>query len=398
MERLSARDLRLLLEQTRQLHESPSLETFPVRALACVRALVGADYAAYEELDPVRRRTVGLTDPPEARPEPASIAVWEAHMHQHPVIRRLAETNDRRAMAISDLMSAADYRRTGLYGEFYRHWGVEDQLGLFVAAPKPTMVGIGLQRDRRTFTARDRRVLDAAQPHLAVAYANAVAMSRLADAAAGAAAGANGDGHGPDGRGNGHAAGEGHALLAVPAVPVPSTRPVTIDVGGDGRARAMSAPAHAWLDAYFPGGRPRRCGDLPDAVRRWLGRSRALASPASLVDADAAAARPPPPLRVRSARGRLTLRLIPRAGGRGTLIVLEEEPAPPPPASPAARRALLAPRLRPVLDGLLAGRSEKEVAAACELSPHTVHEYVKAIYRRMGVNSRAELLALWVAA
>jgi DNA-binding CsgD family transcriptional regulator len=45
---------------------------------------------------------------------------------------------------------------------------------------------------------------------------------------------------------------------------------------------------------------------------------------------------------------------------------------------------------------LLGGRSEKEAATRLRLSQHTVHNHIKEIYRRLGVNSRAELLALFV--
>jgi pSer/pThr/pTyr-binding forkhead associated (FHA) protein len=61
---------------------------------------------------------------------------------------------------------------------------------------------------------------------------------------------------------------------------------------------------------------------------------------------------------------------------------------------PAALRLSIA-QLR-VLDLLLTGRSEKEVAVRLQLSPHTVHNHVKVIYRRMKVSSRPELLALFV--
>jgi DNA-binding CsgD family transcriptional regulator len=53
----------------------------------------------------------------------------------------------------------------------------------------------------------------------------------------------------------------------------------------------------------------------------------------------------------------------------------------------------LAPRLVRVLEQLLPGYSEKQVAAQLGYSPHTVHTYVKAIYKHFGVNSRSELLA-----
>lgn len=54
----------------------------------------------------------------------------------------------------------------------------------------------------------------------------------------------------------------------------------------------------------------------------------------------------------------------------------------------------LPPRLEATLEHLLTGKSEKQIAAALKLSRHTVHDYVKAIYRRYGVSTRAELLAM----
>lgn len=51
---------------------------------------------------------------------------------------------------------------------------------------------------------------------------------------------------------------------------------------------------------------------------------------------------------------------------------------------------------RRVLAALLKGKSEKAVASELKMSPHTVHNHVKEIYRRMEVGSRPELLALFV--
>lgn len=56
----------------------------------------------------------------------------------------------------------------------------------------------------------------------------------------------------------------------------------------------------------------------------------------------------------------------------------------------------LPPRMRQVLDRLLTGASEKQIARALDISAHTVHSHVKALYRRLNVSSRAELVARWV--
>src|SRR5581483_5997943 len=48
----------------------------------------------------------------------------------------------------------------------------------------------------------------------------------------------------------------------------------------------------------------------------------------------------------------------------------------------------LPPRMRQTLQRLLAGDSEKQIAQHLGRSRHTVHVYVKAIYKRFGVCSR----------
>ncbi len=56
----------------------------------------------------------------------------------------------------------------------------------------------------------------------------------------------------------------------------------------------------------------------------------------------------------------------------------------------------LPPRVRQTLGRLLAGDSEKQIAAKMGLSPHTVHCYIKALYRSYEVSSRGELLSRFV--
>jgi DNA-binding NarL/FixJ family response regulator len=57
----------------------------------------------------------------------------------------------------------------------------------------------------------------------------------------------------------------------------------------------------------------------------------------------------------------------------------------------------LSPRERQVLVFLLAGHAQKEVADRLDLSPYTIGDYVKNIYRHFSVGSRAELLARFIA-
>src|SRR5439155_6256754 len=74
------------------------------------------------------------------------------------------------------------------------------------------------------------------------------------------------------------------------------------------------------------------------------------------------------------------------------------DPMPETNLSPDERAKQLSPRLRETLQCLLDGNSEKSIAKRLTLSPHTVHGYVKLIYRHFRVKSRAQLLSQWVRA
>jgi FixJ family two-component response regulator len=66
--------------------------------------------------------------------------------------------------------------------------------------------------------------------------------------------------------------------------------------------------------------------------------------------------------------------------------------AAPAPASPP-QVPPLAPRLEETLRALMTGASEKQIADTLGVSKHTLHQYVKTLYRRFSVSSRPELMA-----
>lgn len=61
--------------------------------------------------------------------------------------------------------------------------------------------------------------------------------------------------------------------------------------------------------------------------------------------------------------------------------------------TPATHAALLTPREQQVLQGIVDGLSDKEIATCLDLSTLTVRTHVKHVYRKMHVNSRTQLLS-----
>lgn len=60
-------------------------------------------------------------------------------------------------------------------------------------------------------------------------------------------------------------------------------------------------------------------------------------------------------------------------------------------------RKQLSPRLLETHDLLLSAKSEKQISAELGVSARTAHKYIERVYRTVGVQSRAELMARWLA-
>lgn len=213
---------------------------------------------------------------------------------------------------------------------------------------------MSIGRSEFGFAERDRQILQLLQPHLVQAYWNAAEVTRL------------------------HA----EAMVCREAVEAAGAAVAMIDERG--AIVACSTRARQLMQAYC---RPwRRLSRLPDGVARWVREQRQ--APGEL--------RERLPLILTGEQTRLTIRLAWDRAGIGSLLLLNEES--PRPASGAAHPAVLnlPPRQRELLQHLLAGDSEKEAAAKMRLSRNTIHNYVTALYRRLDVSSRAELMARFV--
>jgi DNA-binding CsgD family transcriptional regulator len=82
------------------------------------------------------------------------------------------------ARLISDFLTRREFHRLSLYGEFFAPLGVEDQLTVLVSAlSSGTGVGVSVDRGRRSFDDRDRRLMSSLQPHLAAARNNSIRFS-----------------------------------------------------------------------------------------------------------------------------------------------------------------------------------------------------------------------------
>jgi DNA-binding CsgD family transcriptional regulator len=169
-----------------QLYAVVPLAAFPDRALGAVRQLVGGIHCSYNEIDLVQGRHRIVVDPPELVGHEAA-PQFDRYIDQHPVIAHYAATGDPRSHLISDFVTATEFRRLELYGEFFRQLDTETQLSNTLSAGQGRFViGLALNRGSEGFSERDRLQLDILRPHLLIAHDNA---AKLTAALAGAPSG-----------------------------------------------------------------------------------------------------------------------------------------------------------------------------------------------------------------
>jgi DNA-binding CsgD family transcriptional regulator len=104
-------------------------------------------------------------------------------MIQHPVMNHFLHEDAPEARMISDFLGVTDFHRLGLYGEFFRYLGVEDQLTVTIstrASGHPA--GVSIDRGSRAFDEHDRYLLGRLRPHLMAARNNAIHFSKALSA------------------------------------------------------------------------------------------------------------------------------------------------------------------------------------------------------------------------
>jgi DNA-binding CsgD family transcriptional regulator len=159
--------------------------------------------------------------------------------------------------------------------------------------------------------------------------------------------------------------------------PPPPLQPGVVIVGPDDTAEAISPQAAAWFSDFAVASEQ----PLPYVVLQAVAAAR-----------DKHGARAVQLARIRTRSGRwLCLTACPLGGGRLAVVL---HPATTDQLLPAiAAWHEFTPRQLDVLRLVLHAHSIQQVARRLQLSPHTVEDHLKTLYRKTGTNSQQELLA-----
>ena len=343
MAAITHRDYEALLDSIDRLYECEDVQEFPRVTLVEMHRLIGADSAVFNHILPCLPKVFVVAIPDVSDVERRN-HLFEQHLPQHAVFRNYLATGDTGAFKISDFQTEREFHSLPIYKDLYHEMGYEDQFAFMLFPPASEMIGISLARGRRSFTERDRKILNFARPHLARAYRRAEHWSRV------------------------------NRRLAGRKTPPCDARVTLVRLDASNRPVQFGAQAEAWLLRFFPG-RPRNVKGLPDAVVEWIPnrdtRSHALTQT--------------------QGGERLRIRLYPELRGVGRVLVLELE------TLPGAARASLAGRLThreiEVMLEVERGRTNDEIAVALSLSPLTVRTHLEHIFEKLNVPNRAAAVA-----
>jgi DNA-binding NarL/FixJ family response regulator len=365
MEALSTRDTEKLHQAIQQIYTLHDLAAFGTNSLEIVDRLVPSDYPLFN-LTNTRTGQISLTYLPNRQVIPAELVlvleqVLSRERDSHPIAQNMPQAL-KGACKLSDFITqTALHRREGLYQQFLRPLGVEDQILLFLPNVQPTgwkelaqadtiLTGFIFNRPDLSFTERDRSVLNLLRPHLFQAYTNAQQHHQLQQDLSQIQQSLN------------------HLGVVI--------------LDREQRIKSIAPEATIWLETYFI--KPTSTFQLPDHLRSWVKHQISRLSAKTDL--------PPPclPLRIQQAGRELTIRLIIERVGERYLLLLEEQTV-----SSLNSLAILglSQRETEVLTLIVQGKDNKSIANQLNINISTVRKHLEHIYNRWGVKSRTEAVA-----
>jgi DNA-binding CsgD family transcriptional regulator len=361
MAHLSEQDYQKILTFLHGLYGSKSFDEFVNYICKNILDLVAGELPGYVTADFEKRQIIPLSCSPEI---PDFDEIVGDHFHEHPFSQHYAKTLDLRAIKISDFMSREQFLRSEpLYQRYMRHIGMEENMTLSFVSPcesfNPVCTilngsslkidSIGIFRQDRSFTERDRTVLNLLQPHLIQARQTAQALAHS------------------------------HKLQDY------LNMAGSIVMGQEGRIHNMTQKAERLLKQYFHDFE-HFSRSLPERLKQWVKYQR------SLLTSQNGSLRPLSPLKVEQGNKLLNVRFAADPTKDQYLLLLSEQKRPV--LSAELLETLgLSPREAEVLFLVMDGKTNPEIASALHLSVSTVRKHLEHIHFKLGVQTRAAAVA-----
>jgi len=365
MELLTSADWKRLHKFFQVLYAPCSLEAYPARLLDALPEQIGSELNGIfsSNLKNATALRVITSQHSELGKAATNFTEQPQAFHlAHPVIENYLNTSKGEALAISDFLSEAELNRLNLpWVHFAKQFQIVDQMGIFIELPAalrtaskadPFHQGQAqlcflLGRDCRSFTERERLILNIIRPHLQQAYDTLTAFDQLQ-----------------------HQLSEQQSALDQAAL---------IAISASGAVQWMTQPAGEILRRYFPP--TQAVVALPDLLQQWIRRQLAKFSQAEAVNEVTR------PLKLQLDERQLTIR-VSYCAETEHLYLLLEETVPEEFSVESLQWLGLTKRESEVLFWVAKDKSLMEVASLLGISDRTAKKHLEHIYEKFGVQTR----------
>lgn len=201
MNRLSHGDLQALMNCIREIYSDLDEDGWHFRLLSVISKAIPSELINYSEINPLKQEYIRFIEMPSMYISLNDIPIFAEYMHEHPTISLLYPEQmlkhplkdcirDRgrldyvlspecQAVKLSDFLTNNQFRRLGLYNEFFRKYDIKYQMVVPISHHPSTLTGIVLNRQGKDFSERDRLMLNLLAPHIVKAYDNTLAVSSI---------------------------------------------------------------------------------------------------------------------------------------------------------------------------------------------------------------------------
>ncbi len=360
METLAQNDIDNLNKSVQNIYTLHNLDTFGFDTLSILNRLVPSDFPLFNLTNTrtIEIEDVSLPGSPELTPQ--ILKAKSLYLSEHPIAKNMD-------FAVNGVYKTSDFasqqelhRLEGVYHQFLRLLDTEDQMFLYLPndysqswdrliQAEVILVGYILGRSQRSFTERDRLILQLLRPHLSQAHANAQKYHQLQQY----------------------------------SDPIQQSLDYlgVIALDTEGRVLSIAPQAIIWMESYFS---KSACLDrLPDHLWSWVKHQVTSATKTDITTACL-------PLQIEQAGRKLRIRLVIDPSRARYLLLLEEQTL----SSLNSLELLgLSQRETEVLTLIMQGKDNRSISIQMNIRIGTTRKHLENIYLKLGVQSRSEAVA-----
>ncbi|MBX7157834.1 MAG: LuxR C-terminal-related transcriptional regulator [Verrucomicrobiae bacterium] len=338
-----------VLECARDIYSHTEWESLRSHLITTLPKLISSSLTYYAATEPKTQSTYELVDQSKGAKIEKLQPAFEEHMKEAPIIRRSYGKAPGQVMKISDYLSQREFHETGLYHEYYKPLGLEDAMVVTLPAPPTVVSTLVLSRENRSFTEKDRALLQLLAPHIVQACLNAEKIENRLE------------------------------ISKQPLRLLESLDQGALLVAPDGTIHYATQQAQTSLTYYFPeySNSPQK---LPEPIKHWFSAQKEKwADSHSLATLTS--------YEIDQNEKRLEIQFAKNLVEKDFVLLLKEKSFAVP--HQQLQSLGLSPREAEVLYWLAQGKTNPEVAMILNANPATIKKHVERILSKLGVENRS---------